>query len=72
MLALAEVEEGHNGGLLVLRRVPLENLGDDGLVLLVELEGDVGIVVRSVAVLEDGTGQLRMSSLEIASTGIKR
>lgn len=51
MLALAEVEEGHDGGLLVLGRVALEDLGDDGLVLGVELEGDIGVVVGRVAVL---------------------
>ena len=51
VLALGEVEQRHHGGLLVLRRVPLEDLGDDGLILLVELEGYVGVVVGGVAVL---------------------
>jgi hypothetical protein len=41
----------HDGGLRVLRRVALEELGDDGLVLLGELEGDLGVVVGGVAVL---------------------
>ena len=53
VLTLAEVEEGHDGGLLVLRRVALEDLGDDGLILGVELEGDVGVVVGRVAVLRE-------------------
>ena len=51
VLALTEIEKGHNGGLLVLGRVALEDLGNDGLVLLVELEGDVRVVVVGVAVL---------------------
>ena len=51
VLALAEVEQRHDGGLLVLGRVPLEDLGDDGLILGGELEGDVGVVVGGVAVL---------------------
>lgn len=51
VLALAEVEDGHDGGLFVLRRVALEDLGDDGLVGGGELEGDFGIIVGGVAVL---------------------
>lgn len=52
MLALSEIEDGHDGGLLVLRRVALEDLGDELLILGVELERDVGVVVRRVAVLQ--------------------
>jgi hypothetical protein len=51
VLALAEVEQRHDGGLLVLRRVALEDLSDDRLILGVELEGNVGVVVAGVAVL---------------------
>jgi hypothetical protein len=51
MLALSEVEERHHGGLLVLRRVPRDNLLDELLVLRRELEGDFGIVLRRIAVL---------------------
>jgi hypothetical protein len=51
VLALAQVEQGHDGGLFVLRRVALEDLGDDGLIFGSELEGDVGVVVGGVAVL---------------------
>ncbi len=51
VLALAEVEQGHDGGLLVLGRVPLEDLIDDLEVLLGELERDALVVVRLVAVL---------------------
>lgn len=52
VLALAEVEERHDGGLLVLWRVALEDLGDDGLILFGELEGDRGVVVGRVAMLK--------------------
>lgn len=55
VLALSEVEDGHDGGLLVLRGVALEDLGDDGLILSVELEGNIGVVVGRVAVLQPGT-----------------
>jgi hypothetical protein len=51
MLALSEVEERHHGGLLVLGRVPGDNLLDELLVLRRELEGDFGIVLRCIAVL---------------------
>lgn len=51
VLALAQVQQRHDGRLLVLRGVPLEDLGDDGLVLRGELEGDVGVVHGGVAVL---------------------
>ena len=54
VLALAEVEQRHDGSLLVLGRVPLEDLGNDGLVLLVELEGDVGVVVLGISMLSYG------------------
>lgn len=53
MLALAEVEQGHDGGLFVLGRVALEDLGDELLILGVELEGQVGVVVGCVSVLEE-------------------
>lgn len=51
VLSLAKVEQRHDGGLLVLGRIALEDLGDDGLIFLVELEGDVGVVIGRVAVL---------------------
>jgi hypothetical protein len=51
VLALAEVQQGHDGGLFVLGGVPLEDLGDELLILGVELEGDVGVVVGCVSVL---------------------
>lgn len=51
VLALAQVEQRHDRRLLVLRGVPLEDLGHDGLVLRGELEGYVGVVVGRVSVL---------------------
>ena len=52
MLALAEVEEGHDGGLFVLWGVSFEDLVDDFEVLGREFEGEGGVVVGCVAVLE--------------------
>jgi hypothetical protein len=54
VLALAEVQQRHDSSFLVLGRVSLEDLGNDGLVLLVELEGDVGVVVLGVSMLSYG------------------
>jgi hypothetical protein len=51
VLALAEVQQGHDGSLLVLGRVALEDLIGDLEVLLGELERDARVVVRLVAVL---------------------
>ena len=51
VLALAEVEKGHDGSLLVLRRVSLEDLVDDGLVLRRELEHERRVIVGRVAML---------------------
>lgn len=52
MLTLAEVEQGHDGGFLVLRRVSLEDLGYESLILRIEFEWDVRVVVGCVSVLE--------------------
>lgn len=51
MLTLAEVEEGHDGTLLVLGRVALEDLIGKLEVLVGKLEGEGGVVGRLVAVL---------------------
>ena len=51
VLALAEVEDRHDSSLLVLRRVSLEDLCDELLILGVELERNIGVVVGRVAVL---------------------
>lgn len=52
MLALAEIEEGHYSGFFVLWRVAFEDLCDEFFVDGVEFEGDGGIVVGAVAVLQ--------------------
>lgn len=51
VLSLSEVEEGHDGGLLVLAGVAGQDFLDELLILAVELEGDVEVVVGRVAVL---------------------
>lgn len=51
VLALAEVEQRHNGGLLVLRWVPRDNLLDEFLVLSGEFERNFGIVLGSITML---------------------
>lgn len=51
VLALAEVEERHDGGLLVLWRVSLEDFGNDGLILGGKFEGDRRVVIGGVSVL---------------------
>lgn len=56
MLALTQVEQRHHGRLLVLWRVALEDLGDDALVLLGELERDIGVVIGCVAMLRCFSG----------------
>lgn len=45
VLALTKVEEGHDGGLLVLRRVSAEDFLDELLILSVESERDVEVVL---------------------------
>lgn len=51
VLTLAQIQERHDGGLLVLGRIALEDLIDQSLVLLVERERDARVVGRLVAVL---------------------
>jgi hypothetical protein len=51
VLALAEVEERHDGGLLVLRGVPGDDLFDERLILRREFEGNLEVVLGSVAML---------------------
>lgn len=52
MLTLAKVQDWHHRSLLVLWRVAFEDLVDELVVLLVELEGDAGVVVVGVTVLD--------------------
>ena len=51
MLALTEVQDRHNSGLLVLGGVSLEDLADDSLILWGEFKGNLCIVIGSVAML---------------------
>ena len=51
MLSLAEIEEGHHSCLLVLRWVPLEDLGDELLVDGIEFERNLRIVIGCITVL---------------------
>lgn len=51
VLPLAEVEQRHDGGLLVLAGVAGQDFLDELLILGVELEGDVEVVLGCVAVL---------------------
>lgn len=51
MLALTKIKQRHDGGLLVLGRVALEDLIGECEVLLGKLERESRVVVRGVAVL---------------------
>lgn len=51
VLPLSEVEDGHDGGFLVLRGVSAENLLDELIVLWRKLKGDRGIIDGRVAML---------------------
>ena len=51
MLSLPEIQDGHNSRLFVLGRVSFEDLVDELVVLLGELEGNVGIVLGRVSML---------------------
>lgn len=51
VLSLAQVEQRHDRGFLVLARVAAEHFLDELLVDVIELEGHGGIVLFGVAVL---------------------
>jgi len=51
MLALSEIQQRHDGGFFVLRRVPREDFLDQLLILGSELEGDFQVVLGRVAML---------------------
>lgn len=51
MLSLAEIQQRHDSGLFVLRRVSAKDFLDELLILGVELERYVGIVVWRVTML---------------------
>lgn len=60
MLMLFKIEKGYVSSFFVLGRVVFEDFGDDGFVLLVEFEGDVGVVVIGVVVLVLGVSLFLM------------
>jgi hypothetical protein len=62
VLTLAEIEDGHDGGLLVLGRITLQDLGNDLLILGVELERDIGVVLGGVSVLAEGSSLAGLQS----------
>lgn len=66
VLPLSEIEQGHHGGLLILRGIPFQDLGNELLVDGVEFEGDGGVIYGGVAVLDSGSGRVRRSK-EIGS-----
>lgn len=51
VLALAQVEKRHHGGFLVLRRVALEDFGDELLVDGIELKGNFRVILWCISVL---------------------
>jgi hypothetical protein len=51
-LSLAEIKKGHNGGLLVLRRIALHDFLNSLLVGIIECKRDARIVLSCVAVLK--------------------
>lgn len=69
MLALAKVQQGHHGRLLVLRRVALEDLIGEIKVLLGELEREGRVVDGTVSVLH---GELSMIALIAVETCERR
>ena len=56
MLALAEIEERHDGGFFVLWRVAFDDFVDEAEIDVVEFEGDGWVVVGCIAVLEARSG----------------
>lgn len=51
MLPLSKIKDGHDGGLLVLGWVTLEDLFNELVILLRKLEGDVRIVFGGISML---------------------
>lgn len=51
MLPLPEIQQWHYRRLLILRRIALQDLVNELLVLRIELERDARVVLRRVAVL---------------------
>jgi hypothetical protein len=53
VLSLSEVEQRHDGGLLILAGVAGQHFLDELLILGIEFEGDIEVVLGSVAVLRE-------------------
>ena len=68
VLALSEVEERHDGGLLVLRGVPGDDLLDEFLILGCEFEGDFEVVFGGVAMLHIGLARYLGKDGEVHTT----
>jgi hypothetical protein len=56
MLSLPKIQEGHNSSLLILRRIPFEDLVNKLKTLLIELEGGRGVIFGGIAVLRRAIG----------------
>lgn len=52
MLSLSEIQKGHHSCLFILGRVAFQDLIDELVILLCELEGNAGIVLRGISMLE--------------------
>jgi hypothetical protein len=51
VLSLSKIQQWHHSGFFVLWGIALQDLVDELVILLGELEGDVGIIVGSVTML---------------------
>jgi hypothetical protein len=82
MLSLSKIQKGHYGCLFVLGRIAFEDLIDEPVILLCELEGDAGIILRGITMLElklsvavrlpgkSFQGQLTTCSASLATLGL--
>jgi hypothetical protein len=52
MLSLSEIQKGHHSCLFVLGRVAFKDLIDELVILLCEFEGNAGIILRGISMLE--------------------
>lgn len=68
MLSLAQIQKGHHGCLFVLGWVAFQDLIDELVVLFRELEGNAGIVLGGISVLQlnvSATSELLGQCLEL-------
>jgi Txe/YoeB family toxin of Txe-Axe toxin-antitoxin module len=59
MLSLSKIQQRHHGCLFVLWRITFEDLIDELVVLIRELEGDAGIVLGGVSMLNRSCQKLQ-------------